>query len=65
MRQKKSSAEYADQVFSMVDAVSFAIMQQRGIIEAFGFDRHFVTPVLLSCRRPDAMLVQIMVKAES
>jgi predicted nucleic acid-binding protein len=34
---------YADQVFSMVDAVSFAIMQQRGIIEAFGFDRHFVT----------------------
>lgn len=34
---------YADQVFSLVDAVSFAVMQQRGIAESFGFDRHFVT----------------------
>jgi len=33
---------YADQVFSLVDAVSFAVMTQRGITEAFGFDRHFV-----------------------
>jgi len=34
---------YADQDFSLVDAVSFAVMQQRGISEVFGFDRHFVT----------------------
>jgi len=34
---------YADQDFSLTDAVSFAIMQQRGISEAFGFDRHFMT----------------------
>jgi predicted nucleic acid-binding protein len=34
---------YADQDFSLTDAVSFAVMQQRGITEAFAFDRHFVT----------------------
>lgn len=36
-------ARYADQDFSFVDAVSFAVMQQRGIGEAFAFDRHFLT----------------------
>jgi hypothetical protein len=32
---------YDDQDFSFVDAVSFAVMQQEGIAEAFAFDRHF------------------------
>ena len=36
-------ARYADQAFSLVDAVSFALMHQRGITEAFAFDRHFLT----------------------
>ena len=36
-------ARYADQDFSYVDAVSFALMRQRGIAEAFAFDRHFLT----------------------
>lgn len=34
---------YYDQEFSFVDAVSFAVMRQRGIPEAFTFDRHFLT----------------------
>jgi hypothetical protein len=34
---------YADQDFSLVDAVSFAVMQQRGITEAFAVDSHFAT----------------------
>jgi uncharacterized protein len=34
---------YADQDFSLTDAVSFAVMQQRGITEAFAFDSHFAT----------------------
>ncbi|MBI2304273.1 MAG: PIN domain-containing protein [Chloroflexi bacterium] len=33
--------QYADQDFSYVDAVSFAVMRQRGIQEAFTFDQHF------------------------
>jgi hypothetical protein len=40
---EKRLRRYADQDFSLVDAVSFAVMQQRGISEVFGFDRHFVT----------------------
>ncbi len=32
---------YADQDFSFVDAVSFALMQERKIREAFTFDHHF------------------------
>ncbi|MBI2910917.1 MAG: PIN domain-containing protein, partial [Chloroflexi bacterium] len=35
-------ARYADQDFSFTDAVSFAVMRQRGIAEAFAFDRHFL-----------------------
>lgn len=35
--------KYADQDFSLADAVSFAVMMERGIEEAFAFDRHFVT----------------------
>ena len=34
---------YADQDFSYADAVSFALMRQRGLDEAFAFDRHFAT----------------------
>lgn len=32
---------YADQDFSYTDAVSFALMEQRGLTEAFAFDHHF------------------------
>jgi uncharacterized protein len=32
---------YRDQDFSYTDAVSFALMKQRGIQTAFAFDRHF------------------------
>ncbi len=32
---------YDDQDFSYTDAVSFALMQQRELTEAFAFDRHF------------------------
>jgi predicted nucleic acid-binding protein len=35
--------QYADQDFSYVDAVSFALMQQRGLTDAFAFDQHFAT----------------------
>ena len=34
---------YEDQDFSFTDAGSFAVMGQRGIAEAFAFDRHFLT----------------------
>lgn len=33
---------YHDQDFSFVDAVSFTVMRQRQIEEAFAFDRHFI-----------------------
>jgi uncharacterized protein len=34
--------KYADQDFSYIDAVSFALMQEQEIQEAFTFDNHFV-----------------------
>lgn len=40
---EKLLRRYADQDFSLTDAVSFAAMQQRGITEAFTFDGHFAT----------------------
>jgi uncharacterized protein len=40
---EKLLRRYADQDFSLTDAVSFAVMQQRGISEAFGFGHHFAT----------------------
>jgi uncharacterized protein len=36
-------SRYEDQRFSFVDAVSFAVMRDRGIAEAFAFDHHFET----------------------
>jgi predicted nucleic acid-binding protein len=40
---EKTLRRYADQDFSLADAVSFLVMQQRGITEAFAFDGHFAT----------------------
>jgi predicted nucleic acid-binding protein len=40
---EKTLHRYADQDFSVTDAVSFVVMQQCGIREAFAFDGHFVT----------------------
>ena len=34
---------YADQDFSFIDAVSFAVMAERAIMEALTLDRHFAT----------------------
>lgn len=36
-------ARFADQDFSLADAVSFAVMSARGIREALTLDRHFAT----------------------
>lgn len=33
--------QYTDQTFSLVDAVSFAVMQQRSLNQVFAFDSHF------------------------
>lgn len=33
--------QFSDQTFSFVDAVSFSVMQQRGLDHAFAFDHHF------------------------
>jgi len=35
--------QYQDQAFSYTDAVSFAVMKQYRITQAFSFDQHFVT----------------------
>jgi predicted nucleic acid-binding protein len=36
-------AKYGDQRFSLCDAISFAIMKDSGIKDAFSFDQHFET----------------------
>lgn len=36
-------SRYADQAFTLTDAVSFVVMTDRGITEALTLDRHFVT----------------------
>lgn len=41
-RAERLLAQYADHAFSFADAVSFVVMQERGITEAFAFDRHFL-----------------------
>lgn len=33
--------QYQDKSFSLVDAISFAVMERLGVTEAFAFDRHF------------------------
>lgn len=43
MRAYEWLKKYDDQRFSYVDAVSFAVMAEMGIREAFTFDRHFET----------------------
>jgi predicted nucleic acid-binding protein len=35
--------QYSEQRFSYIDAVSFAVMQARGLTVAFAFDQHFST----------------------
>jgi predicted nucleic acid-binding protein len=42
-RADETLAQYHDQDFSFVDTVSFAVIRQRGIAEAFAFDHHFLT----------------------
>ena len=34
---------FADQGFSLADAVGFEVMRERGALTAFAFDRHFAT----------------------
>lgn len=34
--------KYSDQAFSLADAVSFVVMNQKNINEAFAFDKHFI-----------------------
>lgn len=40
---EKTLKKYQDQDFSYTDAVSFAVMNQYGIKQAFSFDVHFLT----------------------
>ena len=40
---KKILQQYADQDFSLADALSFAFMRKEKIIEAFAYDQHFTT----------------------
>lgn len=40
-KARKIIADYSDQDFSLVDATSFALMEQGGIERAFTFDSHF------------------------
>lgn len=46
--------ERNDATLRLVDVVSFVIMIDQGITEAFAFDRHFTTEVILTAapRRP-------------
>ncbi len=42
-RARSLLARYEDQTFSLTDAVSFTVMRERRIREAFAFDQHFRT----------------------
>jgi uncharacterized protein len=42
LRAERLLEQYNDQAFSFADAVSFVVMQERDITEAFAFDRHFL-----------------------
>lgn len=43
MEAERILRQYADRDFSYADAVSFALMHQRGLTDAFAFDQHFAT----------------------
>jgi predicted nucleic acid-binding protein len=43
LEAKRILRQYADQDFSLADAVSFAYMRENGLTEAFTYDRHFAT----------------------
>lgn len=43
LAEREWLAPYADQNFSLADAVSFVVMSERGIGEALALDRHFAT----------------------
>jgi predicted nucleic acid-binding protein len=40
-RAREILLRYADKDFSLCDALSFAVMERRGVRTAFSFDRHF------------------------
>jgi hypothetical protein len=40
-RAREILARYADKDFSLCNALSFAVMEARGVRRAFSFDRHF------------------------
>ena len=40
-RAKEILARHADKDWSLCDAISFALMESRGVQRAFSFDRHF------------------------
>ncbi len=41
--EREWMSRFADQDFSLTDAVSFTVMSERGIQEALALDRHFTT----------------------
>lgn len=41
VRARRIVREWPDQEFSLADATSFALMERRGVNEAFAFDAHF------------------------
>ena len=43
IKAKEILIRYADQDFSLTDAISFACLRDLGIDEAFSYDRHFLT----------------------
>jgi hypothetical protein len=45
-------ARYADQAFSLTDAVSFEVMKSRGIRDAVSLDDHFATAGFVVVRAP-------------
>ncbi|MBU4225367.1 MAG: PIN domain-containing protein [Chloroflexi bacterium] len=40
---KRILRQYENQDFSLTDAISFALIRQNGLTEAFAYDRHFAT----------------------
>ena len=42
-KAKQILRQYADQDFSLADAISFAWLKEAGLSDAFSYDQHFVT----------------------